>query len=53
MLHTFNLVIMRKTNLFVFFRPAALLRNSTSNFYSLCKATGKAEFAILRKLAGV
>ncbi|VDB91250.1 unnamed protein product [Peniophora sp. CBMAI 1063] len=33
--------------------PANLLNNSDSLFYSLCKATGKTEFAVLRKMAGV
>ena len=35
------------------FRPATLLKDSTSKFYSLCKATGKQEFAMLKKMAGV
>lgn len=33
--------------------PAALLSNPQSKFYSLCKATGKQEFAVLKKMAGV
>ena len=33
--------------------PAALLSNRQSKFYSLCKATGKQEFAVLKKMAGV
>jgi len=33
--------------------PAALLYNPDSKFYSLCKASGKSEFAVLKKLAGV
>lgn len=36
-----------------FDRPAVLLRNSASKFHSLCKAAGKDEFAMLRKMAGV
>ena len=32
--------------------PAALLANPGSHFYSLCKATGKREFAVLKKMAG-
>ncbi|KAJ7717035.1 multidrug resistance-associated ABC transporter [Mycena metata] len=36
-----------------FDRPAVLLRNPNSKFYSLCKATGKEEFAVLKKMAGV
>ncbi|KAJ7485641.1 multidrug resistance-associated ABC transporter [Mycena latifolia] len=35
-----------------FDRPAVLLRNPNSKFYALCKATGKEEFAMLRKMAG-
>ena len=33
--------------------PATLLSNPQSKFYALCKATGKQEFAVLRKMAGV
>jgi len=33
--------------------PAALLSDPNSKFYSLCKATGKSEFAVLKKIAGV
>ncbi|KAJ6577627.1 multidrug resistance-associated ABC transporter [Mycena capillaripes] len=33
--------------------PGVLLRNPNSKFYSLCKATGKEEFAVLKKMAGV
>lgn len=33
--------------------PAALLSNPQSKFYALCKATGKQEFAVLKKTAGV
>ncbi|TBU28095.1 multidrug resistance-associated ABC transporter [Dichomitus squalens] len=32
--------------------PAALLSNPQSKFYALCKATGKQEFAVLKKMAG-
>ncbi|KAL4260343.1 ATP-binding cassette transporter C [Pleurotus pulmonarius] len=35
-----------------FDKPAVLLNNPASKFYSLCKATGKDEFQVLRKLAG-
>ena len=34
------------------YSPATLLRDTSSKFYSLCKATGKEEFAMLKKLAG-
>ena len=33
--------------------PANLLSNPSSKFNALCKATGKSEFAMLQKLAGV
>jgi len=33
--------------------PAALLSDPSSRFYALCKATGKAEFAVLKRMAGV
>jgi ABC-type multidrug transport system fused ATPase/permease subunit len=32
--------------------PAGLLSNPNSKFYSLCRATGKSEFAMLKKMAG-
>jgi hypothetical protein len=34
-------------------RPAVLLTNPASKFLALCKATGKEEFAVLKKMAGV
>ncbi|KAJ7147016.1 multidrug resistance-associated ABC transporter [Mycena epipterygia] len=36
-----------------FDRPSTLLANPASKFYALCKATGKEEFAMLKKMAGV
>ncbi|KAL0069222.1 hypothetical protein AAF712_003585 [Marasmius tenuissimus] len=36
-----------------FDRPGKLLSQPSSKFHSLCKATGKEEFAMLKKLAGV
>ena len=33
--------------------PAVLLANPQSKFHALCKATGKEEFAVLKKMAGV
>ena len=36
-----------------FDKPAVLLADSSSKFHSLCKATGKSEFAMLKKMAGV
>jgi ABC-type multidrug transport system fused ATPase/permease subunit len=36
-----------------FDKPSVLLKDSNSRFYSLCKATGKEEFANLLQMAGV
>ncbi|KAI0338006.1 ATP-binding cassette transporter [Trametopsis cervina] len=36
-----------------FDKPAVLLADPNSKFHSLCKATGKSEFAMLKKMAGV
>ncbi|KAJ7635025.1 multidrug resistance-associated ABC transporter [Roridomyces roridus] len=36
-----------------FDRPSVLLRDRDSKFHGLCKATGKEEFAMLKKMAGV
>ena len=36
-----------------FDKPAVLLSDQSSMFYSLCKATGKNEFAVLKKMAAV
>ncbi|KAJ6595567.1 multidrug resistance-associated ABC transporter [Mycena vulgaris] len=36
-----------------FDRPGVLLRDPNSKFYALCKATGKEEFVMLKKMAGV
>ncbi|KAF9234929.1 hypothetical protein BU15DRAFT_78554 [Melanogaster broomeanus] len=35
-----------------FDRPAALLADHNSRFHGLCKATGKEEFTVLKKMAG-
>jgi ABC-type multidrug transport system fused ATPase/permease subunit len=32
--------------------PAVLLSNTNSKFYALCRATGKNEFAVLKRMAG-
>lgn len=32
--------------------PGNLLSDPSSKFHSLCKATGKNEFAVLKKMAG-
>ncbi|OSX61133.1 hypothetical protein POSPLADRAFT_1074834 [Postia placenta MAD-698-R-SB12] len=36
-----------------FDKPATLLADPSSKFHSLCRATGKNEFAMLKKMAGV
>ena len=36
-----------------FDKPSVLLRDTSSRFYALCKATGKNELAMLKKLADV
>lgn len=36
-----------------FDKPSSLLQDSKSRFYSLCEATGKTEFNVLKKMAGV
>ncbi|KAK0452263.1 P-loop containing nucleoside triphosphate hydrolase protein [Armillaria borealis] len=36
-----------------FDRPKVLLSDSSSKFHALCKATGKEEFSVLKKMAGV
>jgi len=36
-----------------FDRPATLIADPSSSFYALCKATGRNEFSMLKKMAGV
>ncbi|KAF8802271.1 multidrug resistance-associated ABC transporter [Phlegmacium glaucopus] len=48
-----RVMLLEQGRIIEFDRPATLLRNSTSKFYSLCKATGKEEFSMLKKMAGV
>lgn len=36
-----------------FDKPATLLSDSSTRFFALCKATGKDEFMMLKKMAGV
>jgi len=33
--------------------PSSLLTDSSSKFHALCKASGKDEFAMLKKMAGL
>lgn len=37
----------------IFCSPSVLLRDNSSKFHALCKATGKEEFSMLKKKAGV
>lgn len=46
-------MVLEDGKLVEFDRPAVLLADSSSKFHGLCKATGKKEFAQLRKMAGV
>jgi hypothetical protein len=46
-------ILLEEGRIVEFDSPVALLSNPNSKFYSLCKATGKSEFAVLKKLAGV
>ncbi|KAF8955314.1 P-loop containing nucleoside triphosphate hydrolase protein [Flammula alnicola] len=48
-----RVMILEQGSIIEFDRPAILLNNEASKFYALCKATGKEEFAMLKKLAGV
>ncbi|KAI0062503.1 ATP-binding cassette transporter [Artomyces pyxidatus] len=48
-----RVMLLDEGRLVEFDSPATLLSNSDSKFYSLCRATGKDEFAVLKKLAGV
>ncbi|KAF8879657.1 ATP-binding cassette transporter [Gymnopilus junonius] len=48
-----RVMLLEQGRIVEFDQPATLLSNSASKFYALCKATGKEEFAMLKKLAGV
>ncbi|KAF8955330.1 multidrug resistance-associated ABC transporter [Flammula alnicola] len=48
-----RVMLLEQGRIIEFDRPATLLNNSASKFYALCKATGKEEFAVLKKMAGV
>jgi hypothetical protein len=51
--HYFQVMLLEQGRIVEFDNPATLLSNRNSKFYSLCKATGKHEFAVLKKMAGV
>jgi ABC-type multidrug transport system fused ATPase/permease subunit len=44
-------MVLDQGKLVEFDSPAKLLADSNSKFYALCKATGKKEFAQLKKMA--
>ncbi|KAF9548180.1 multidrug resistance-associated ABC transporter [Agrocybe pediades] len=46
-----RVMLLEQGRIIEFDRPATLLSNPASKFYSLCKATGKEEFSILKKMA--
>ncbi|KAF9051842.1 multidrug resistance-associated ABC transporter [Panaeolus papilionaceus] len=48
-----RVMILEQGRIVEFDKPAELLRKSESKFYALCKATGKEEFSVLKKMAGV
>ena len=50
--HYFLMMMMRKMTLFMSL-ACNFVESSTSKFYSLCKVTGNAKFAILKRMAGV
>ncbi|TFK68805.1 multidrug resistance-associated ABC transporter [Pluteus cervinus] len=47
-----RIMLLEQGRIVEFDRPGVLLSNPSSKFYALCKATGKDEFAMLKKLAG-
>ncbi|KAH9043928.1 ATP-binding cassette transporter [Lactarius pseudohatsudake] len=48
-----RVMLLEEGRIVEFDSPAILLSNSNSKFYSLCKATGRNEFAVLKRMAGV
>nr|GAT52587.1 multidrug resistance-associated ABC transporter protein [Mycena chlorophos] len=47
-----RVMLLEQGRIVEFDRPAVLLKDTKSKFHALCKATGKQEFATLKKLAG-
>ncbi len=47
------MILLDQGKIVEFDTPTALLSDSSSMFHALCKATGKQEFAVLKKMAGV
>ena len=48
-----RVMVLGEGKIIEFDTPANLLANRDSEFYRLCKATGKEEFSTLKALAGV
>jgi len=48
-----RVMILDQGRIVEFDKPSVLLSNSSSSFYGLCKATGKNEFSMLKKMAGL
>ena len=48
-----QVILLDQGKIVEFDTPAALLANPNTMFHALCKATGKQEFAVLKKMAGV
>ncbi|KAG8870160.1 hypothetical protein FRB97_000271, partial [Tulasnella sp. 331] len=46
-----KIILLDKGQLVEFDRPSVLLADPNSKFYALCKSTGKAEFAVLKRMA--
>lgn len=48
-----QVMLLEEGRIVEFDSPTVLLSDPSSKFYSLCKATGRNEFAVLRRMAGV
>jgi ABC-type multidrug transport system fused ATPase/permease subunit len=47
-----QVMLLEEGRIVEFDSPAALLSNPNSKFYSFCRAAGKSEFAVLKRMAG-
>ncbi|KAH8986771.1 ATP-binding cassette transporter [Lactarius hatsudake] len=48
-----RVMLLEEGHIVEFDSPTVLLSDPNSKFYSLCKATGRSEFAVLKRMAGV
>lgn len=48
-----RVLLLENGHIIEFDKPAILLSNPSSQFYALCKATGKEEFAVLQRMASL